>query len=99
MVSRLLGKLEARRHLISGAAWAKAGALPAARMPAMPDPAMNFLRSMKLLLCGCFFWESVGFAASLRRGAEKQNPRRGGGSWSDAGSGGIQPWLSTRRRA
>src|SRR5690349_11061067 len=35
MVSRLLGKLEARRHLTS-AACANTGAVPAARMPARP---------------------------------------------------------------
>src|SRR5215204_6740019 len=48
MVSRLLGKLDVRRHLTSGEAWAKAGAEPAARMPAIPAPAvlMNFLRFM-----------------------------------------------------
>src|SRR6185369_3314599 len=46
MVSRLFGKLDAQRHLISGAAWANAGAAPAARIPAIPAPAvlMNFLR-------------------------------------------------------
>src|SRR4051812_3255701 len=48
MVSSDLGKLDAQRHLISGPPWAKAGAVPAARMPAIPAPAVvtNFLRSM-----------------------------------------------------
>src|SRR6476620_3956144 len=55
MVSRLFGKLDAQRHLISGAAWANAGAAPAARMPAMPAPAvlMNFLRCIWFLLWNC----------------------------------------------
>jgi hypothetical protein len=35
-VSSDFGKLDAQRHLIVGALWAKAGAEPAARMPAMP---------------------------------------------------------------
>ncbi len=48
----LLGKLEARRHLTSGPPCAIAGATPAARMPAIPAPAvlMNFLRSIWFLL-------------------------------------------------
>src|SRR5689334_22082014 len=48
IVSSDLGKLDARRHLISGPPCAKAGAAPAARMPAIPAPAlpMNFLRSI-----------------------------------------------------
>ena len=55
MVSRLFGKLDVRRHLISGDDWANAGAVPAARIPAIPAPAvlMNFLRFMGLLL----LWE------------------------------------------
>jgi len=50
MVSRLLGKLDARRHFTSGAPCANAGAAPAARMPAMPVCLMNLRRSIRSLL-------------------------------------------------
>jgi len=41
-----LGKLDAQRHLIVGV-WANAGAVPAARMPAIPEFFKNLRRSIE----------------------------------------------------
>ncbi len=46
MVSSDLGKLDAQRHLTVGAACANAGALPAARIPAMPECLRKLRRSI-----------------------------------------------------
>jgi hypothetical protein len=57
------GKLDASRHLTSGTPCAKAGRLPAARMPAMPAPAVDEFSALH-----CFLLWVIGAVTSARAG-------------------------------
>src|SRR5215210_7789162 len=78
MVSSDFGKLEVRRHLISGADWAIAGAATSVLAPAMALPLRNVRRFMMGLLPLDFWWIGAG-----------QVPRAGpvGAHHSECGAG------------